>query len=377
MPLENFVMNPHLLAMPTIPAGKTAEEIRAEYGLESIVDVGSNENPLGPSPLAMDAVRSSVVGVNRYSGIGGAVGQLKEKLAQSLGSDFDQDNIILGNGSVDVLRMAAEVFLYQGGEAIVRRNAFPLYALLNTLYGAESVFVETNPDYSFDLMSMLDKITDRTRLITLTNPDNPTGMIFTQDELDAFLERVPPSVLVILDHAYEEYAQTDDFPNVSQYVLEDRNVLITRTFSKIYGLAAMRVGYGIAKKEIVGYMNSSRLPFYTGLVAPKAAMAAMDDDAHFQHSLKVTAEGKQYIYQEFEKLGLKYLPTEAYFIMVVGLKGDTRPLAEAMLRRGVIIGLGHPFNMPNAFRVTVGRMVDNQRLIAALKESLEELKGII
>ncbi len=377
MTLEKFVMNPHLLAMPTIPAGQTADEIRKEYGLEVIVDVGSNENPLGPSPLAMEAVRSSVVGVNRYSGIAGAVEELRGQLADSLGPGFGTENIILGNGSVDVLRMAAEVFLYQGGDSIIRRNAFPLYALLNTLYGAETIFVETNPDYSFDLMSMVDKITDRTRLITLTNPDNPTGMIFTQDELDAFLDQVPPSVLVILDHAYEEYAQTEDFPDVSRYVQEGRNVLITRTFSKIYGLAAMRIGYGIAKKEIINYMSSSRLPFYTGLVALKSAIAAMDDDAHVQHSLQVTAEGKRYLYQEFEQLGLTYLPTEAYFIMVVDLKGDTRPLAEAMLRRGVIIGLGHAFNMPNAFRVTVGRMDDNRRLIAALKETLEELKGTL
>ncbi len=377
MTLEKFMMNPHWLAMPTIPAGKTAEEIRTEHGLDTIVDVGSNENPLGPSPLAMEAVRSSVVGVNRYSGIGGAVAQLRGLLADSVGSEFSPENIILGNGSVDVLRMAAEAFLYQGGEAIIRRNAFPLYALLNTLYGADSVFVETNPDYSFDLMSIVDKITDRTRMITLTNPDNPTGMIFTQGELDAFLERVPPSVLVILDHAYEEYARTEEFPDVSRYVLEGRNVLITRTFSKIYGLAAMRIGYGVAKKEIIQYMSSSRLPFYTGLVAPKAAIAALDDDEHVQRSLQVTAEGKYYLYQEFEKLGLTYLPTEAYFILVVDLKGDTRPLAEAMLRRGVIIGLGHAFNMPNAFRVTVGRMEDNQRMIAMLKESLEELKGTL
>ncbi|MCJ7623346.1 MAG: aminotransferase class I/II-fold pyridoxal phosphate-dependent enzyme [Anaerolineaceae bacterium] len=377
MPLENFIMNPNLLAMPIIPAGKTADELRAEYGLEKIVDVGSNENPLGPSPLAIEAVRSSVVGVNRYSAIGGPAEQLKELLAQSMGPGFDKDNIILGNGSVDVLRMAAELFLYQGGESIIRRNAFPLYELLNTLYGGECVLVDTNPDYTFDLSSMLAKITERTRLIFLTNPDNPTGMIFTQKELDAFIEQVPPSALVILDHAYEEYAAADAFPDVRRYVLEGRNVLITRTFSKIYGLASMRIGYGIAKKEIISYMKRSRLPFYTGSIGPMAAIAALSDSAHVQHGKQVTAEGKRYLYQEFEKLGLTYLPTEAYFIMVVGFKGDTTPIAEAMMRRGVIIGLGHSFRMPDAFRVTVGRMEDNQRLIEALKETLEEVKGTI
>jgi histidinol-phosphate aminotransferase len=377
MPLENFVMNPHLLAMPNIPAGKTADEIRAECGLETIVDVGSNENPLGPSPLAMEAMKSSVVGVNRYSGIGGAVSQLRGMLADALGPGFNDENILLGNGSVDVLRMAAETFLYQGGESIIRRNAFPVYEVLNTLYGGESVFVESKPDYTFDLMSMVDKITDRTRLIFLTNPDNPTGMIFTQAELDAFLDQVPPSALVILDHAYEEYAETEAFPDVSRYVLEGRNVLVTRTFSKIYGLAAVRIGYGFAKKEIIEYLSRTRVPFYTGLLAPNAAIAALGDSDHMQRSQQVTAEGKRYLYKEFKNLGLTYLPTEAYFIMVVGFQGDTRPIAEAMLRRGVIIGLGHPFNMPNAFRVTIGLPEDNQRLIEALKETLEELKGTI
>jgi histidinol-phosphate aminotransferase len=371
--MEDFVLNPHILAMPLFGPEKTLQEMQEEHGLENIIDLGSNENPLGPSPLAMEAVNRAATNMHRYSSISVVAEQLRFKLAASIGPGFSKDNIILGNGSVDVLRMAAEVFLHEGGEVLIRRNAFPLYELVTRRYGGECVFMETRADYTFDLLSVAESISDQTRLIFLTNPDNPSGMIFTQQELDEFVGRVPPSVLVVLDHAYQEYAEAEGFPDVTKYVLDGRNVLVTRTFSKIYGLAGLRIGYGIARQEIIEYMSRSRVPFYTGTAAPTGAIAALDDVEHVKSSRNVNAEGKKYLYQKFDELDLSYLPSQSYFILLVDFKHDTNAVAEAMLRRGVIVRPCHPFHLPQAIRVTVGKPEDNERLVEALRQTLEEL----
>jgi histidinol-phosphate aminotransferase len=245
--------------------------------------------------------------------------------------------------------------------------------MLTKRYGGECAFLEINKDHSFALSSVLEKITERTRLIFLTNPDNPTGMMIAQSELDEFVEQVPPSVVVILDHAYQEYVEAEGFPDGIKYILEGRNVIVTHTFSKIYGLAGLRIGYGIARTEIVEHLRRSRVPFYTGSMAPTGALAALDDVGHVNLSREVNAEGKKYLYQKFDELDLAYLPTEAYFILLVDLKHDTNAIAEAMLRRGIIVRPCHGFNMPQAIRVTVGKPEDNERLVEALRLALEEL----
>jgi histidinol-phosphate aminotransferase len=375
MTIEDFVLNPHILTMPPYTPEKTLEELQEEYGLETIVDLGSIENPLGPSPLAMEAVRRAATDTHLYSSINVAADQLRCKLAESMGPNFHKDNIILGNGSVDVLRMAAEVFLYGGGESIMRRNAFPMYEVATKMYGGECVFIESNKDYTFDLLSMADRITDQTRLVFLTNPNNPTGEIVTQQELDEFMKRIPPSVVVILDHAYQEYVEAEEYPDVAKYILDGRNVIVTRTFSKIYGLAGLRIGYGIARKEIIEYLSRSRMPFYSGSVAPMAAIAALDDVEHVKLSRRLNAEGKKYLYQKFDELDLTHLPTQAFFILLVDLKHDTNAISQALLRRGVIVRPGHVFNMPEAICVTVGKPEDNERMVEALRLVLEELEG--
>lgn len=375
MTIEGFVLNPHILAMPPYTPEKTLEELQEEHRLETIIDLGSNQNPLGPSPLAMEVVKRAATDLHCYSSIDVAASQLRCKLAESMGPGFDKDNIVIGNGSIDVLRMATEVFLYEGGESIMRRNAFPMYEVMTKMYGGECVFIESNKDYTCDLSSMVERITDRTRLVFLTNPDNPTGVIFTQQELDEFMERVPPSVVVILDHAYQEYAEAEEYPDVTKYVLDGRNVIITRTFSKVYGLAGLRMGYGVARKEIIEYLSRSRVPYYSGSVAPMAAIAALDDVEHVRLSRKVNAEGKKYLYQKFDELDLAYVPSQSYFILLVDLKYDTNAIAEAMLRRGVIVRPCHGFHMPQAIRVTVGKPEDNERMVEALRLALEELEG--
>lgn len=373
MSISDLVLNPHLLTMPPYTPGKAIEELQEEYGLETVVDLGSNKNPLGPSHLAIEAVQRATTDMHYYPGV--AVSQLRCKLAESLGPNFDEDNIIIGNGSCDVLRMMAEAFLYGGGESIMRRNAFPMYEVVTKMYGGECVFIEPNKDYTFDLLSMAERITDRTRLVFLSNPNNPTGTIVTQQELDKFMERVPPSVVVILDHAYQEYVEAKEYPNVAKYILEGRNVIVTRTFSKIYGLAGLRIGYGVARKEMIEYLSRAQLPFHSSSVALMGAIASLDDVEHVQLSRRVNAEGKKYLYQKFEELGLAYVPTQANFILLVGLKHDTKAIGQALLRRGVIVSPAHPYNMPQAIRITIGKLEENERLVEALGLVLEELDG--
>jgi len=355
--------------MPPYTPGKAIEELQEEYGLETVVNLGSNENPLGPSPLAIEAIKQAATDMHCYPSV--AVSQLRCKLAESIGPNFDEDNIIIGNGSCHVLRMVAEAFLYGGGESIMRRNAFPMYAAVTKMYGGGCVFIETNKDYTFDLLSIVERITERTRLVFLSNPNNPTGTIFTQQELDEFMERVSSSVVVILDHAYQEYVEAEEYPEVAKYILDGHNVIVTRTFSKIYGLAGLRIGYGIARKDIVEYLSRAQLPFHSSSVALMGAMASLDDAEHVKLSRKVNAEGKKYLYQKFEDLGFAYVPTQANFILLVGFKHDTKAISQALLRRGVIVCPAHPFNMPQAIRITVGKPEENERLVEALKEVLD------
>jgi len=365
MTIDDLVLNPHLLMVPPYTPGKSKEEFQGEYGLETIVDLSSNKNPLGPSPLAMEAIKQAATDMHYYPGV--ALDQLRRKLAESIGPDFDEDNIIIGNGSCDVLCMAAEAFLYGGGESIMRRNAFPMYEIVTKMYGGECVLIETNKDYTFDLLSMTERITDRTRLVFLSNPNNPTGRIVTQQELDEFMEQVPPSVLVVFDHAYQEYVEAKEYPDAAKYILDGRNVIVTRTFSKIYGLAGLRMGYGIARKEMIEYLSRAQLPFHSGSVALMGAIASLDDVEHVKLSRKVNAQGKKYLYQKFEELGLAYLPTQANFILLVGFEHDTKTISQALLRRGVIVRPAHPFNMPQAIRITIGKPEENERLIEALR----------
>jgi len=367
----DLILNPNLLMMPPYTPSKSTKELQEEYGFEKAVKLGSNENPIGPSPLAIEAVKRSATDMHYYPSA--AVSQLRCKLAESMGPNFDENNIIIGNGSCHILRMAAEAFLHRGGESIMRRNAFPMYAAVTKMYGGECVFTETNKDYTFDLSSVTERITDRTRLVFLANPNNPTGTIVTQQELDEFVERVPPAVVVILDHAYQEYVEAKEYPDVAKYILDGRNVIVTRTFSKVYGLAGLRMGYGIARREVAEYLNRAQLPFHSSSVALMGAIASLDDVEHVKLSRRLNAEGKKYLYQEFEELGLTYVPTHANFILLVGFKHDTKAISQALLRRGVIVCPAHPFNMPQAIRVTIGKPEENERLVEALREVLDEL----
>ncbi len=366
--IDNFVLNPDLIAMPTYSPGKSLAEYQEQYGLKTILDMASNVNPLGPSPNAIHAVHQATQKVAAYPG--NDLIKLRSKLAKYVNPDLDEENIVIGNGSCDILRMTAEVFLYGGGEAIIRCNAFPMFEVLTNRYGGECVFVATNPDYTFDILSVAEKITDQTKLIFLANPHNPTGMIMHQEDLDEFMARIPSSVIVVFDHACQEFVDHQDFPNLSNYILDGHNIIMTRTFSKMYGLPGLRIGYGVARKEIIDVLRRTKIPFYNNSISIMAASAALDDVEHVELSRTSNQDGKKFLYKHFEHMPLAFLPTQSNSILLMDFEQDTEYIRDQLLCQSILILPAHPYRFPNAIRVTIGQPEENLRLIMALKHLL-------
>jgi histidinol-phosphate aminotransferase len=368
--MEKLILNENLLRVPLYVAGRPIEEVQKEYGLETIIKLASNENPFGPSPLAVEAIKRFITEAHRYPGT--IENDLRAKLAERIDPEFDEDNIIVGNGSCDVLRMVCLAFLHGGGESIAFPSTFPMYRIYTEMFGGDLVLVRAK-DYAYDLPAMAERIGDRTRLIFVCNPNNPTGTMLTQQQIDDFVDRVPERVVVVFDEAYYHYVEDEDYADVRKYVKEGRNVIITRTFSKIHGLAGLRVGYGIAKKEMIEYLQHARSPFHVGSVNLVGAAASLDDEEHIEKSRAKNAAGKRFLYEQFDRLDLPYISTHTNFILLTELKHDEQAMSEAFLRRGVIVRPGGGFGVPEAIRVTIGTREENERLVSALEDILNEL----
>ena len=340
--------------------GKPIEEVRRELGITDIIKLASNENPLGPSPLAMQAISESVTQVHLYPD--GNAYYLKKDLAAYLG--ISAEHLILGNGSNDVLQLIAEAYVAPGDEVIYAAGAFVVYSLVTKLCSATAVVVPM-VKHTHDLSSMASAITDKTKVIFIANPNNPTGTMVTADETTAFMERVPDDVLVVFDEAYYEYVDRSDYPQTLPYVLQGRNFIITRTFSKIYGLAGLRIGYGIAPPPLVETLNRVRQPFNCSLVGQAAAQAALKDTAHVTKSKEQNAVGKAFLYDAFDSMGFRYVESEGNFIML-HLEQSGTDVADALLKAGVIVRPIGGYGYPNAVRVTIGTQQENEKFIDAL-----------
>jgi histidinol-phosphate aminotransferase len=347
--------------------GKPLEELERELGISGAIKLASNENPLGPSPRAIAALEKTVHNIHRYPD-GGAF-YLKRALASRW--KVSPEEIIVGTGSNEVIELLVRTFMVPGTEAIVSENTFSVYRLITTAAGGEVVMVPTRSEY-YDLEGMLSQINRRTRLIFVCNPNNPTGAMIRAETVREFMRRVPPDVLVIFDEAYAEYVQSKDYPETLPYLREGRNVAILRTFSKIYGLAGLRVGYGLMRAELADMVNRVRQPFNTNSQAQAAALAALDDVEHVERSRRVNEGGKGFLYREFDRLGIRYIPTEANFIYFKNPGGeDGRKLFDALLKKGVII---RHIGGPN-LRVTIGIPEENRRFIEALDPVVHQMKG--
>jgi histidinol-phosphate aminotransferase len=369
--MNGLMLNPQLLLVPLYVAGKSPEQVRQELGLGEVLKLGSNENALGPSPLALAALRDTLTKVHRYPGM--AEYDLRRKLVTYYRNGLAEQHFIVGSGATDVLRVIAQSFLSEDGESITCRVTFPLYALLTTMYGGRAIRVDPRPDYHFDLPAMADAVTAQTRIVWLCSPNNPTGFVLSQREVDEFMERLPEHVVVVFDEAYHDYVTDLDYADSLRYVRQGRNVIVVRSFSKSAGLANLRVGYGIAHPELIEYLMHAVLPFNTGALPMVAAAASLDDHTFRRRSRELVQRERAFLYTRMWELGLTCLPSQGNFLLVIDPPLGAPVLVDALLQQGVIVRPMAGFGLPNAFRVTVGQREQNEQFLATLRTVLAEV----
>lgn len=362
-------LNPDLQNVPIYVAGRAIEEIQKKYSLDKVVKLASNESPIGPSPFAIKAALEMMEQAHRYPGVADA--NLRRKLAVRLSPGFSEDNFVVGNGATDLIRMITQAFNFDGGNNVMARSTFPMYHILTTAFGGACRIVGLTAEYQFDLDAMLGEIDDDTRVVFLCSPNNPTGKIITQDEMDRFLRGAPDHVIVLIDESYCEYVTDENYADNLNYVKDGRNVIVLRSFSKAAGLANLRVGYMIGPAHLADYVRHALLPFNTSDIALSAAAASLDDTAYYELQRKIILDGREYLQAAFADLSLSFIPSQGNFVTFVDPPLGAARLTELLLRRGFIVRELTTFGMQNAIRVSVGISEDNQAFIRVLKNVLE------
>ncbi|MBI2447433.1 MAG: histidinol-phosphate transaminase [Candidatus Omnitrophica bacterium] len=353
----------NILNIKPYQPGKPIEEVQRELGLKKVIKMASNENAIGPSKKAVTAIKKSISQINRYPD--GNCHYLKERLAQRL--KVQPSNLIIGNGSDEIIILAVRAFLNEGDEAIIADRTFLVYKLAIIAQNGRVVSVPMK-DFRYDLKEIKKAITEKTKLVFIANPDNPNGTYVTKKEVEAFLKGLPEDLILFFDEAYYEFVRERDYPDMMRY-FKNRNLIIARTFSKVYGLSGLRVGYGISHPDMINYMNRVREPFNVNSLAQAGALAALDDEGHLRQTLELVSRGKEYIYNNLKRLGIRYVPSVTNFILIDVGRDSTR-VFEKMLKLGVIIRDMKPWDMDNFIRVTVGTMDENKRFIQALEQVL-------
>jgi histidinol-phosphate aminotransferase len=358
MAIEQFA-NRFVCDLIAYEPGKPIDETARELGLNpaDIVKVASNENPLGPSPLAKEAMRKALDESHIYPDGGGW--KLRSAIARKF--DLDLSNVVLGNGSNEIIELLCHSFLNPKAELIAAEHAFVVYKLMATLFGAKYVEV-ADPEFVHDLDGMADAITPDTRLVFIANPNNPTGTMVGQEALDRFMDRVPEHMVVVFDEAYHEFL--DDAPDVIKYIREGRNVCVLRTCSKIHGLAALRIGYGLAPKNLAEVLQKARQPFNTNAIAQAGALAALEDAEHVTKTKAINKEGLSFYEAAFRERGLEFVPSVANFILVKVGEGDR--VFRDMLKQGVIIRAMSGYKLPDWVRISIGTPAQNRRCLEVL-----------
>ncbi|MEI7024536.1 histidinol-phosphate transaminase [Paenibacillus sp. y28] len=357
----------NIMHLPVYQPGKPIEEVKRELGLKEVIKLASNENPFGCSPKAKEAIRSEIENASLYPD-GGAV-QLTAALAKFTGVDTNQ--IIFGAGSDEVILMIARAYLVKGDETVMATHTFPQYKHNVEIENATAVEVPLK-DGVHDLPAMLAKVNERTKIVWICNPNNPTGTLLGHEEIESFLKQVSKDVLVVLDEAYYEYNTTSDYPRGLELLKQYPNLILLRTFSKIYGLASLRIGYGIGSSQVIHAINQVREPFNTSRFGQAAALAALADQDFVNECREQNAQGVEYLTKQFEQRGLFYYPTAANFIMV-DVKRPAKDVFDALLRQGLIVRGGHALDFPTMIRVTIGSQEQNERFIQALDHVLNEV----
>lgn len=356
--------NQHVLDLVAYVPGKPIDETARELGMkpEDIVKLASNENPMGPSPKAVLAMQKAAMEANIYPD--GAAFRLRSAIAKRNNVEFDQT--VVGSGSSEIIELLCHSFLNQDAEVVAAKHAFSMYPIMAKLFGATYVEVDNKADWSHDLNGFLHAITDKTRLVFITNPTNPVGTVVSQEEIDDFMAKVPAHVVVCFDEAYHEFA--DNAPDTVKFVRDNRNVAVLRTFSKVYGLAGIRVGYGLAPEHICSMLHKSRTPFNSNVMAQEAALAALEDDEHLKKTVENNRREMKRYESSFAEMGLEWIPSQGNFILVK--VGQGRDVFDAMLKSGVIVRPQGSYHLPEWIRISIGTPEENEKCLAVLKEVL-------
>ena len=352
----------YILSITAYPPGKPVEELQRETGIKRTVKLASNENPLGPSPLAVKAIRASVGRIHRYPDSGGY------DLVKRLSTRFQVDPqcIVLGNGSDDMISMLTRAFLQKGDEAIAGTPSFLMYDIM-IRYAAATPIPVPLTSLAIDLQKIRDNITSRTRMVFLCNPNNPTGSVFLKGDFETFLKQVPPEVVVVVDEAYFEFVRDPDCASGIEYLNEEQPLVTLRTFSKAYGLAGLRIGYGVMPKQMAAVLNRIRQPFNANSLAQAGAMAALDDVVFLKKTRALIHEGLDFLYASLQRMGIEYYPTQANFFLI-DVKRDADEVFEIMLRHGVIVRSMKSYGYPECIRINVGLEKENTRFIKVLEK---------
>jgi histidinol-phosphate aminotransferase len=356
------IVPPYVETLTPYLPGKPIEEVEREYGISNVAKLASNENPLGPSPRALEAAREALARVNLYPD--GSAFFLKRALAAKLG--VRPEEIVVGNGSNEVLELMVRTFMGPDDETLTSENSFVVYKLATHAHGRRCVEAPMRGGHHYDLDAIAERLSPRTRLVFLANPDNPNGTWFGAPALERLLAAVPRHVLVVLDEAYIEYVTEPGFPDGLELRRRHENLVVVRTFSKIYGLAGMRLGYGIMRPDLAGYFDRVREPFNTSLVVQAAGVAALGDEEHVRRSRELVASERPFLASGLEALSARVIPSQANFVLAdLGRPG--RDVFEPLLRQGVVV---RPIGGPTCVRITIGTRAENQKLLAALGKVL-------
>ncbi len=358
----------HVLEIPPYVPGKPIEEVEREFGIKNAVKLASNENPLGPSPKALEAVRKAMDGLHRYPDGSGI--RVREALARRW--NVDPDNVILGNGSDEIIELTMRIFMKPGGHLISPKPSFLMYEIAGRALGCEVTQVPLR-DFTMDLEAMIDAIRDETRLLILCQPNNPTGTSARRKDFERFLERAPRHVPVLLDEAYGDFIRDPEAFHGRDYLDDTPQLIILRTFSKAYGLAGIRIGYGLAHRDLVACLNRVRPPFNTNSLAQAAALAALDDDDFLQETLELTWRGLDFLGESMDRLGFSWIPSQTNFMLIQ--VGNGRSAYEHLLRKGIIVRPMDGYGLPDYIRVNTGRPEENLRFVEGLKQTVQE--GIV
>ncbi|WP_231514899.1 histidinol-phosphate transaminase [Oceanobacillus salinisoli] len=347
--------------------GKPIWELQEELGLDKVIKLASNENPLGPSPKGIEAISAGLTELNRYPDADTAA--LKEAIAGKL--DVKKEQLIVTNGADELITLMSEAFLDEGDEIVVPSPSFSEYDFGADLMGATVVPVPFDEGFQFNVQKILDAITEKTKLLYICSPNNPTGTYLSKSDFDELVAAVPKRVLIVFDGAYSHYATAEDYTDGLEYVRADKNVLVLQTFSKVYGLAGLRVGFGAAPETVIQTILKVKEPFNVNSLAQAAAKAAIADDEHVNASIESNTSGAKELYQAFSELGLSYVETTSNFILVQ-LGPDAEKLYNDLLAKGVIVRYGKIWGLPEYVRVTIGTKEENEFFVEVLKEVLSK-----